>query len=254
MERLLISLFCILLFDNCQSDPEQKLRIATASSMRYALEELSVVYSEIKGIDCELIFSSSGKLASQIKEGAPYDVYLAANMDYPQYIYKQGLSTKPKVYAIGSLVLWTMENDLRPSLDKLKSEAVQKIAIPNPRFAPYGRAVLQTLEQSRLIDTIRHKLIYGETISSCNAIITSKSVNIGFTSKSSVVAPAMEKEGKWSELSSDLYSPIKHGGIVILNKRGLEKEAQAFLDFMESEKASAILKKYGYNTERLKND
>jgi len=243
---MLVKLFIILLFSSCIY--ANSLKVAVAANVRFAFDEIVVAYEKKSGVKIIPIVSSSGKLTAQIEHGAPFDVFLSANMKYPTYLYSKKLcSTKPKIYAYGSLVLWSLSKKVNVSLDGLKDKKVKKLAIPNPKNAPYGIEAIRVLEKHNLKNTLYKKIVWGESISQTNQYIYSRSADIGITAKSVVLSPRMKNVGKWIELDKKDYLPIKQG-IVIL-KNGFKKKkklSQNFYDFIFSDDSKKILKKYGY--------
>lgn len=224
-----------------------KITIATAANMQFAMEELTAEFTKQTGVECELVISSSGKLTAQIKEGAPYDVFVAANMKYPNEIENSGFAANtPKVYAHGRLVLWTMVEGLKPSLDILTSKEIEHIALANPKTAPYGIAAEEVLKFYNLYDKIKDKFVFGESISQTNQFITSQSAEVGFTAMSVVLSPEMKGKGKWMEIAKNAYAPIDQGVVVIKNESGLNQSAIRFYDFLSSDEAKDILTKFGY--------
>ena len=239
-------LLLILVITACSQKNTKKLTIATASNMQFAITELVQAFTEQSGIECETIISSSGKLTAQIMEGAPFDIIVSADMKYPEELFKNGFTTsKPKIYAYGTLVLWSMENDVEVSISSLTKNDIKHIAIANPKTAPYGLASIEVLKHYNIIDSLQHKLVYGENISQTNQFITSKAAEIGFTSKSVVIAN--KTKGKWVEINSNIYTPILQGIAVIKNNNNNSKEAKQFYDFMFSSKGKEILDKFGYS-------
>lgn len=225
------------------------LTVAVSANVKYAFEELAKAFRDETGIEAQGVIGSSGKLAAQIANGAPYDVMLSADMEYPQVLYNDKLAASvPKAYANGVLVLWTRRSlDLGKGIHLLSEPTVQKIAVANPRLAPYGREALHALQYFRLRPAVDSKLIYGESIAQVNEYIYSKSADIGFTAKSVVLAPEMQNSGKWIEVPRGSYEPIAQG--VVLLKHGAETRPEAsrkFIEFLFSAPARAIFEKYGY--------
>jgi len=226
------------------------LTVATAANVQFAMKEIEHAFETAFNINISIIIGSSGKLTAQIKQGAPYDLLIAANMKYPNSLYQDGYATtSPKIYALGGLVLWTMKTEL--SLDEelsiLANPTVRKIAIANPKSAPYGEQALNAFEYYNLNKTIAPKLVYAESIAQANQYIISKNCEIGITAKSVVQAPRMKEVGQWIDIPSAAYKPITQG--VVITKYGAannQEVAKQFYDFLFSPKASHILKKYGY--------
>ena len=195
------------------------------------------------------MIGSSGKLTSQVENGAPFDVFLSADMKYPATLYKEGFSLRsPKVYAYGKLVLWTMKDiDLSKGVNALSSTGIQKIALANPDLAPYGRQAVNALKFYKLYEPLQKELVLGESISQTNQFITTGAADIGFTAESVVLASNMRGKGKWVEVDPQSYEPIAQGVIVLkYAEKEHSKEAQEFYDFLFSAPAQEIFKKYGY--------
>lgn len=246
--RTLLLILISLLLISCSNDKKVEvpklIRIATAANMEYAMDEIAKVYTSETGVKCDIILGSSGKLTAQIREGAPYDLFVSANLSYPKTLEQNKKTSSPiKVYAIGKLVLWTMNPYL--NLDSLNSPKIKHIAIANTESAPYGVAAIEVLEKLPYFDKIKNKLVFGESISQTNQFITTQSAELGFTSLSSVLSYEGKEKGKWKLIAPDLYSPIEQGVVIIDTKNEYSK---SFYDFLLSEKAKEILVKYGYET------
>ncbi|WP_338876363.1 molybdate ABC transporter substrate-binding protein [Spirosoma sp. SC4-14] len=225
----------------------QTIRVAVAANAQFVMEKLRMEFQKKTGITVESIVSSSGKLTTQIQQGAPYDVFLSADMNYPETLFRQKLTQQaPLVYAYGTLVLWTMGNlPLSADLKMLQNPAVRHIAIANPAKAPYGEAAESVLKQARLPQSIRTKIVYGESIAQVNQYILSRSAEVGFTAKSVVLDSSLKERGHWLELPSKSYSPIAQG-VVVLKRTSESKAAQEFVQFLRGPNARRILQQFGY--------
>ena len=233
---------------SCENKSPNKITIATSANMQFVMKELVDDFKLRTNIDCDLVIGSSGKLTAQITEGAPYNLFVAANMKYPEYIYSQGLSpTPPEIYAYGKLVLWSVDPSINPSLDLLKSEAIDKIAIANPQTAPYGEAAIEVLKNHSLMDSVKQKLVYGESIAQTNQFIVTEAATLGFTSLSVVSSELMRGKGKWILIEKEDYNSIAQGVILIKMNDKLDKMAMAFYSYLFSEEASLILEEFGYS-------
>lgn len=245
----IIALLIFVLF-SCQKEEEQHLNIAVAANMQFAMKELAQTFTEKTGEEVQLMVSSSGKLNAQIKEGAPYDLFVSANMKYPQDLYDAGLTIDPpQVYAYGKLVLWTMYEDLESSLLHFKDSNIKHIAMANPKIAPYGIAAEEVLKHYGLEESIQEKLVYGESIAQCNQFILSKSAELGFTAKSVVLSPQMKDQGNWIDMDADTYSPIAQGMVIIKHEKRNAVSAKEFYRFLLSKEGQDILIKFGYSVE-----
>ncbi|MCB0629678.1 MAG: molybdate ABC transporter substrate-binding protein [Saprospiraceae bacterium] len=253
-----LSLLWLLLLGACGNTPDEHqdkdkpvaITIAVAANMQFAMEALTETFTQMSGIRCETAISSSGKLTAQIKEGAPFDLFISADMKYPREIFKSGLAVaSPKVYAYGKLVLWSMKEGINPTLDLLPDDQIRHIAIANPKVAPYGVAAVETLKNHQLLDKVADKLVYGESIAQTNQFIITGSTEAGFTAMSVVLSPQMEGKGKWIAIGEADYPPIEQGVVVIKREDGPMAEAEKFYDFLASEEARAILESFGYGVD-----
>jgi len=226
------------------------IKVAVAANVSYAIDELVKEFNRTnQNTDVKVILGSSGKLTAQIKHGAPYQLFMSANMKYPNALYKENIAvTKPLVYAQGSLAFFSAKKlDFSKSIELLKAKSIKKIAIANPKTAPYGKAAVEAFKSAKIFKTIEKKLIYAESISqSVSYAITA--ADMGVIAKSALYSEKMSKFKKganWKELDPKLYTPIKQGIVMLENS----KEVKAFYDFILSKKAKEIFQKYGYITE-----
>jgi len=242
IKLILISLF---IFSSIYAN---SLKVAVAANVRFAFNEIATAYTQKSGVKVVPIVASSGKLTAQIQHGAPFDLFMSANMKYPEYLYERNLATtKPKIYAYGMLVLWSLNKKIDVSLEGLKDKKIKKIAIPNPKTAPYGVQGLKVLAKYGLKKQLYSKIVFGESVSQTNQYIYSRSADIGITAKSVVKSPNMQGKGRWIALDKDDYAPIQQG-IVILKygEKNNKKESLDFYNFIFSNSGQKILKKYGY--------
>ncbi len=238
----------LVFFSACRGDRSQRLTIATAANVQFAMQEIVQDFEKESGLLCDIIVGSSGKLTAQINEGAPYHIFISADMKYPEELYRKGKTAgQPVIYAQGKLVLWTMNPQLPPNLHILETDKVKHIAIANPKTAPYGAVAIEVFENAKLLGTIQNKLVYGESISQVNQFVGSGTADFGLTAKSVVLSPKMVGKGKWGELPDTLYTPIQQGAVVLKSEKA--EQAKQFFDFLFSEKGKSILLKYGYNVE-----
>lgn len=225
------------------------LTVAVAANVQYAFDDIRAAFRKETGHELKPVYNSSGKFAAQIMNGAPFDVFLSADMEYPEKLHEAGFAaTAPKVYAYGALVLWTMKDiDLTDWRTVLAGSAITKIAVANPKTAPYGRETMKALAQLGLAGTLQPRLVFGESISQTNQYIHSRVADAGFTAKSVVLSPEMQGQGKWIDLPEASYQPIAQGIVVLKHGRQNNPElAQQFHDFVLSAKARPILERYGY--------
>lgn len=248
--RLAGFLLAFVFFHFSSFAQQQKITVAVAANMQYAFRELKNEFEKNNPIRVEVVIGASGNLTRQIMQGAPFDVFISADTKYPENIYTQGFAAeKPKVYARGALVLWTVKTQLQlqPGLQFLTSHNIKSIAIANPKIAPYGTAAVALLKKFALFDKLKNKLVYGESISQTSQFIATGNADAGFTAKAVVLSDQMKNKGKWIELNKDDYPPILQAAVLL--KYGLKNHSSAsrkFYEFLFSEKAKDIYKKYGY--------
>ena len=234
--------------------PAKDFIIAGSANMQYALEDLSKEYTKETGTSFKTVISSSGKLTAQIENGAPFSIFLSADMEYPHKLYTSGSAiAEPRVYAKGILVLWTKGNwNLKDFPSFFSNTKLKSIAIANPEIAPYGKEAIHVLEYYNLYEKVKPRLIYAESISQVNQYILSSSVDIGFTAKSAVTSKQANGIGQWIEIDEKSYKPIEQGMVIL--KYGLDNypvECKSFYNFLFSDKARSILKKNGYIVDGL---
>lgn len=225
----------------------QSIRVAVAANAQFVAGKLAQTFKKQSGIEAQLIVSSSGKLTTQIEQGAPFDVFLSADMKYPQELHEKKLTTvAPKIYAYGTLVIWT-KTDIAfgKNLSGLNNGAIKKVAIANPKLAPYGTAAEEAMQKTNTFTTLKPKLVYGESIAQVNQYFLTGVVDAAFTAKSVVVDPAQKGIGRWTEVDSKLYQPIAQGVVVLKASQNLAA-ANQFYKFLFSARAKQIFKAYGY--------
>lgn len=225
----------------------ETVNVAVAASAQYVFEDLKAEFKKETGNDLAASINSSGKFATQIMSGAPFDVFMSADMEFPEKLSQGGYTTAaPRVFVYGALVLWSMMDvDLHTWQAPFANAGLGKVAIANPQIAPYGREAMKVLAGAKLDQALQGKLVYGESIAQTNQYIFSGVADVGFTAKSIVLSPEMQGKGKWVEVPRELYSPIAQGAVLL--KHGADnKAAHQFYAFLYSDKARAIFERYGY--------
>ncbi len=235
-------------FASCTLTQKPGLRIAAAANMQFALHEITETFTAATGIPCQLILSSSGKLSAQIAQGAPFDIFLSANLAYPRQLFESGHTTQPpSTYAFGKLVLWSLTDSIEPAIELLDRAAVKYIALANPKTAPYGRAAVEALRHFDMLERVESRLVYAESIAQANQFITSRAATVGFTAKSVVLSPALKAKGRWLEVDPEAYAPIEQGVVILKNKKEQYQAAQQFYNFLFSGQNKEILNTFGYS-------
>ncbi len=226
------------------------LRIAAAANLRYALEEISTAFTQETGQPCELIYAASGKLTAQIVAGAPYDVFLSADARYPAELASQGLTQGPaQTYARGQLVLWTLSPTLPLDAAGLLDDEVQHVSLANPTTAPYGAAAVAYLQRAGLADTLRSKLVFGESVAQASQFVTSGAAEMGFTALSIVRELERTEPVRWALLPADTYPALQQQVVVLRREGEMMQGAERFRDYLFSPIGRRILAEFGYLTE-----
>ena len=218
----------------------QTLYVAVASSMRPPVEELARLFEkENPGVSLKLSYSSSGNLYGQILGGAPYHVFLSASKVYADKLHERGVAGKPVVVAYGKLVLFSLDRKPTGISDLLKYE---RIALANPRHAPYGKSAMEFLKRAGLLDSLRERLIYGSNVAQAFQFVMAGGADTGIVSLSLAVAVG---EGYYWVVPKELYTPIEH--TVVLTEKGLENPlAKKFLDYLTSKEAKSVFSRFGF--------
>nr|WP_294871349.1 molybdate ABC transporter substrate-binding protein [uncultured Pedobacter sp.] len=242
-------LFLFLLLVLSLATHAQPLRVAVAANAQFVIKALQADFKRRTDIEIEIITGSSGKLTTQIKNGAPYDVFLSADMDFPNALYKEGFGiSPPKVYALGSLIVCsTSDFELKNWRNLLTTNKVNKIAVANPLLAPYGKAAEQALRHYGLWDKINSKMVLGESISQVNTYISTGVASLGFTTEALIYESPDAAKLKWVKVDHKVYDEIKQGMLILTyaKKRNYDK-ALKFFNYLQSPAAKQLFKKNGY--------
>jgi len=232
-----------------KSSPE--LVVAAAADLSVALQEIADGYQKQSGVQLKLSFGASGALTQQIQNGAPFDLFFSADMDYPRQLIAAGAADQASLYqyAVGKLVLWVpadspLDLDLK-GINALLDPSVKKIAVANPQHAPYGRAAVAALKHAGVYDRVADRLVLGENVAQAAQFVESGNAQAGFVALAHAVAPAMRGKGKYWEVPADFYPPLVQG-VVVLSHSQHKKEAADFLEYIKTKDAAELLRRYGF--------
>jgi molybdate transport system substrate-binding protein len=225
----------------------QNVKVAASANLQSIIKVLGQDFKQKTGITIEPIVGSSGNLTAQMKNGAPYDVFLSADMSFPETLFKEGFSAKkPVVYTLGSLIICSNQDIGFENWDRLlMTERIKKIAVANPAIAPYGKAAEEALKSKGILNDIKPKIVYGESISQINTYITTGVVDLGFTTQALVKDPANKTKLYWKVIDPKTYAPIEQGMILLKHADG-NSDAMKFYQYILSPAAKAIFAEYGY--------
>ncbi|MDT8068541.1 MAG: molybdate ABC transporter substrate-binding protein [Terriglobia bacterium] len=230
--------------------PAQQLTVAAAADLQFAFRDLGGQFEKQTGIPVRVTYGSSGNFTTQIENGAPFDLFFSADVQYPQKLISEGYAEPGSLYryADGKLVLWVPNGskiDLSKGLLALLDPSVHKIAIANPKHAPYGRAAVAAMKSAGVYEKVESKLVLGENISQTAQFVQSGTADMGLVALSLAVSPGMRNSGRYAEVPAKDYPAIEQGAAIV--KQSKQKAAAAkFLQFMKTGTARRILEKYGF--------
>ncbi|HTO02902.1 MAG TPA: molybdate ABC transporter substrate-binding protein [Opitutus sp.] len=230
--------------------PAPTLSIAAASNLVYVLDELTTAFRVVEPqVAITVATGASGSLVAQIQNGAPFDVFLSADLIYPQSLVDRGHANAKTLttFATGRLVLWTTKTAIKLGSieDVLRNRTVRRIAVANPDTAPYGHAAKSVLEQLGLWNEVQPKVVLGETITQTAQFVETGNADVGFVALSLVLSPKLKNRGQWMAVPHALYSPVAQGA-VITRKGSRNAAAARFLRFLHSDAAREIFIRFGY--------
>jgi molybdate transport system substrate-binding protein len=223
--------------------------IAAAADLKFAMDSLVAAFSrDNPSITVKVVYGSSGNFYEQISNGAPFDLFFSADLDYARRLYQQHKTLSDvKPYGTGQLVLWSKKLDpAAAGINTLLSSAVTKIAIANPAHAPYGKRAEETLQYYHLYDQVKDKLVFGENIAQAAQYAGSGAADVGIIALSLALSPAMQQEGgKYWLIPAAAHQPLQQGYVLLPHAKG-NTGASAFAGFFSSAKAAAVLQHFGF--------
>ena len=245
MFRLLLVACSLLMSTNVHAE---QITIAAAADLKFSMDEIVTGFNKShSGDEVQVVYGSSGKFHTQIQQGAPHDLFFSADIAFPRELAKQGqAASEVKPYAIGRIVLWSADMDAaRMTLASLADQKITKVAIANPKHAPYGKRAEEALRASGLWDKVQAKLVFGENISQTAQYVQSGNAQVGIIALSLVLNPELSKKGGYYLIPVNLHNPLEQG--FIITRHGADKPlAKQFADYMGSKQARTIMTKYGF--------
>jgi molybdate transport system substrate-binding protein len=226
----------------------EKVTIAAAADLKFALDEVVVLFNKSHPADqVETIYGSSGKFQTQIQQGAPYDLYFSADIAYPRALKEAGLAaSEVQPYAMGRIVLWSTSRDAgKMTLVGLADPTLLKIAIANPKHAPYGKRAEEALKAAGVWDKVEPKLVYGENVAQTAQFVQTGNAQVGIIALSLALSPELAKQGGYALIADTLHQPLEQG-FVITKRAAANPLAQAFAQFMSNREARAVMVRYGF--------
>lgn len=226
----------------------EKLTIAAAADLKFAMDEIVAHFKAENPKDqIEVIYGSSGKFHTQVQQGAPYDLYFSADIAFAENLFKAGHAASPVIpYAVGRIVLWSSNRDAsKLTLDSLTDPKIARIAIANPKHAPYGKRAEEAMRAMKVWDKVEHKLVYGENIAHTAQFVQSGNAQVGIIALALALNPALANKGGFYLIPDNLHAPLEQGFIITKRAAG-NATAKRFADYMNSKATRATMTKYGF--------
>lgn len=247
--NLITYLTIALLTINVSIPAQEKISIAAASDLKFALDSvISVYHKQNSNVKLQVTYGSSGKFYEQIQNAAPFDIYFSADTKYPQKLKDKGFAvSEVHIYGIGRIVIWSKK--INPNIDKMNSlinPKINKIAIANPDHAPYGARAKESILYYTLYDKLKGNLVFGENISQTAQFVQLGAADIGIIALSLALSPNMKKErGNYYIIPEESHTPLEQGYVIL--KHGKDNATvKKFYDFMATPSAINILSYFGF--------
>ena len=248
MQGIVRILLCAVLGLASVGTRAERITVAVASNFAAPMTDIAAAFERQSGHEVQLAFGSSGKLFAQISHGAPFEVFFSADRDKPEALERKGLAVESSrfTYAVGVLALWSARTDVPvENAEVLRQGDFNKLALANPRLAPYGAAAVDVLESLGLAEATRPRWVQGENIAQTYQFVGSGNAAVGFVALSQIMVEGIVRAGSAWIVPEPLHAPIRQDAVLL--RRGASNEAaRAFLAFVRSDAARAIIESYGY--------
>ncbi len=229
----------------------QQLTIAAAADLQFAMQNIAGRFQKATGKTVHVTYGSSGNFYQQFQNGAPFDMFFSANLDYAKKLQDIGLTDPGSFYqyARGQIVIWVRNDsklNVNSGLQVLLAPSVNKIAVANPIHAPYGQAAVAALRKENIYDKVKDKFVLGENISETASFAISGSADVGIVALSLALSPNMKDKGRYGEVPADDYPPIAQA-CVILKSSNNKDTARQFLSFIQTPAIAEVFSNYGFD-------
>lgn len=256
MKNFGLCLMLVMLFLAPPVQAADEIVIAAAADLQFAMPEVVQQFERETGQKVRVTFGSSGNFASQIQNGAPFDVFFSADLNYPKQLDVAGLIEPGSIYhyADGKIVLWTLKSsgvDVSNGLSILSDTRIHKIAIANPEHAPYGRAAIAALKHENVYAGVQNKIVLAENISQAAQFVDAGSAEVGIVALSLVVAPTVRDRGMYFAIPESEYPPIEQGCAIVKTSQHKQASKQ-FLEFIKTPAMVSLLRKFGFEVPKDK--
>jgi molybdate transport system substrate-binding protein len=250
MRRLLP--FALLLIS--QLSVAQEITVAAAADLQFAMQDVAARFQNETGKTVKLIYGSSGNFFQQIQNGAPFDMFFSANLDFPKKLEAAGLTEPGSYYqyARGKIVIWVPKEskiDLTSGMKALLDSSIKKIAIANPQHAPYGQAAVAAMQKESIYEKVKDKFVLGENISQTASFVVSGAADVGIVALSLTLAPNMKDQGRYVDIPPGDYPPIEQACVILSSSKNKEV-ARQFLSFIKTAAIGDVFRSYGFEVPR----
>jgi molybdate transport system substrate-binding protein len=239
-------LLCLLIIFSTAAN-SQTVRIAAAGNLRFIINDLKAKYIQSNPkTKIDVTLGSSGALTGQIINGAAFDFFMAADLKFPQKLKEQGYTIGDvKTYAFGKLVLWSNTIDVSKGMEVINDPKIKRIAIANPKSAPYGERAVQCLKYYNFYESAKNKLVYAENIAQAAQFAETGNAEVAFIAYALLFGPEMKDKGNYYLLDPKSYKPVEQA-CVLIKARETNPEAEKFMNFILSKECKPIYEKYGF--------
>jgi molybdate transport system substrate-binding protein len=236
-----------------QSCLAQEITVAAAADLQFAMQDIATRFQKETGKTVKLTYGSSGNFFQQIQNGAPFDIFFSANLDYAKKLDAAGLTEPGSYYqyAKGKIVIWVPKEsklDLTPGLKAFLDPSVKKIAVANPQHAPYGQAAVAAMQNQNVYEKVKDRFVLGENISQTASFVVSGSADVGIVALSLALSPNMKDKGRYVEVPADEYPPIEQACVILGSSKNKET-ARQFMAFIKTSAIADVLRSYGFDVQ-----
>lgn|SRR5271166_1843962 len=229
----------------------QEITVAAAADLQFATQDIAARFEKETGKTVKVTYGSSGNFFQQIQNGAPFDMFFSANLDFPRKLEAAELTDPGSFYryARGKLVIWvpnSLKLDLTPGMKVLLDPSIKKLAIANPQHAPYGQAAVAAMQHEQIYDKVKDKIVLGENISQTASFVVSGSADAGIVALSLAMSSNMKDRGRYVEIPADEYPPIEQACVILRSSKNKEI-ARQFLSFFKTPVIAEVLRNYGFD-------
>jgi len=249
--RRLSSIAVLLVSFISQLCVAQEITVAAAADLQFAMQDVATRFQKETGKTVKLIYGSSGNFFQQIQNGAPFDMFFSANLDYAKKLDAGGLTVPGSYYqyAKGKIVIWVRNDsklDLSSGMQVLLDPSVKKIAVANPQHAPYGQAAVAAMQNDKIYEKVKDKFVLGENISQTASFVVSGAADVGIVALALALSPNMKDKGRYVEIPTVEYPPIEQACVILASSKNKETAGQ-FLSFVKTAAIGDVLRIYGFD-------